>query len=57
MSSIEDKEKKIRRLKNKVAKDLRTRKYRQRTEPPKVIYDKQKYRNYKDYTELEDDEI
>lgn len=55
MSSIEDKEKKIRRLKNKVAKDLRTRKYKQRIEPHMEVYDKQKYRNYKDYTELEDD--
>lgn len=50
MASTEDKERRIRRLKNHFKKDLRTPKYQQRIiNPKKVEYKKQKYRNYEDY--------
>ena len=49
MSSQEDKDKRIRRMRNHIAKDLRTNKYNQKViNPKKIEYKKTKYRNFED---------
>ena len=49
MSSAEDKERRIRRIRNHIKKDLRTPKYKQHViNPKKIEYKRQKYRNYED---------
>ncbi len=54
MTAPEDKDRRIRRIKNRIAKDLRSNKYGQRIVKDKEIYDRNKYRNIE--VELEDDE-
>jgi len=49
MSGLEEKERRIRRLRNHIKKDLRTPKYKQHViNPKKIEYKRQKYRNYED---------